>query len=810
MMERQERKKIIGIFQNIRKNISSGQQKLSVALLSRQMASLQAARNILETKLSAERYQAYEEIFSGLLLALDNTQRQNLAGEELKEISKLLADLIQYLETLLLAEKEIKKEIVFLPYQAAMWDSLESIWQAAFEDKENCNVYVIPLPYAERSQDGSAVKWHCEIDAFPAYVPVRSWREFTLEKLRAMHPDVIFIHNPYDDRNLVTSVDSQYYSDRLKTCTDKLVYVPYFVSGDKIASHLVDKPGIRNADYVIVQDENIKQQYQKNYPGEKVPEGKFLALGSPKIDKILHVKKEDCSLPEDWQRLTAGKKIILYNTSINDVINQPEKMCGKLRYVLAEFRTRTDVVLWWRPHPLMQATLKSMFPQYYAEYQQIVKQYRKEHFGIYDDSADLDRAVICSDAYYGDSSSVVYLYKATGKPIMMENLGVQSKLSADRIPVWMHNFCIAGDDVWFLHGKLNVLLKYSLRQDRLTVEHILQGENVWHDAAFCGIQYYREKIYFIPFKSSKLLVYDLKSKEEKILWEAPAFTGSLFRKSYVKDNILYAIPRDYPSILEFDMEAEKPVWQANWQETAARYMPTEKITHIWEAAWDHEGRIVLALAGSNVCLFYEPQQHGFQGCLAGEADNVYGAVACAGGLVYLWEYKKHQLLSLSLKEQSITIHPTNFQEIMIYSVDGNNFVLENVNNGNFLLMNNNLQIVCQRQGSKRENVSPLFYPYHSGVWLEHSLGGKKYYFDRNTSELNIFTENFSCEKRKFILSAEEIAKISQALKEQASGLVQETELYQAAAWLDKLPAGNRTEYQAGAGQLIYETIVKER
>ena len=36
-----------------------------------------------------------------------------------------------------------KKEIVFLPYKASMWDSMESVWKAAAEDDE-CEVYVVP------------------------------------------------------------------------------------------------------------------------------------------------------------------------------------------------------------------------------------------------------------------------------------------------------------------------------------------------------------------------------------------------------------------------------------------------------------------------------------------------------------------------------------------------------------------------------------------------------------------------------------------------------------------------------------------
>lgn len=50
----------------------------------------------------------------------------------------------------------VRKEAVFLPYKASMWDSLESVWKAADED-ENCDAYVIPIPYYDKNSDGR--KW---------------------------------------------------------------------------------------------------------------------------------------------------------------------------------------------------------------------------------------------------------------------------------------------------------------------------------------------------------------------------------------------------------------------------------------------------------------------------------------------------------------------------------------------------------------------------------------------------------------------------------------------------------------------------
>jgi hypothetical protein len=159
-------------------------------------------------------------------------------------------------------------------------------------------------------------------------------------------------------------------------------------------------------------------------------EKKMLGLGSPKFDKVNNTKKEDLEIPEEWLKIIekpdgSWKKIIFYNTSINALLHSNEKMLDKMRYDFGIFKENKDeVALLWRPHPLIENTVKSMRPQLWEQYKALVDEYRKEGWGIYDDSSDMDRAVILSDGYYGDGSSVVQVYQQTGKPIMLQNVDI--------------------------------------------------------------------------------------------------------------------------------------------------------------------------------------------------------------------------------------------------------------------------------------------------------------------------------------------------------------------------------------------------
>ena len=443
MMNRSDRDDLLQTLLTTKQRIEQIAKTLFLRKVPAVADTLQKVCDELEQTLSEEHAAFYTESLLSLVNVMQGFETQKMPVRDRIESLKLMGDIIDEVSRKLAQETEIKKEIYFLPYKASMWDSLESIWRAAAEDKDHCNAYVMPIPYADRKPDGTAAEWHCERDQFPVDVPVVNWEDVDLE---AVHPDVIYIHNPYDGNNIVTSVDSRYYSDKLKQCTDKLIYVPYFVlaepdwvkdetlsdgqkkENENAISGFVLTPGVLNADEVYVQSENMRQVYidvlmdatehkDKEYWGKRI-----IAFGSPKLEKIKRSKKEDYTLPEKWQRIIAGKKVILYNTSLSATLQNTDKVCGKLRYVFNVFKSQDKCALWWRPHPLMKATLRSMRPEVADEYEQIEKEYIAAGWGIYDDNPDVDRAVVCTDAYYGDCSSVVQLYQKTGKPIMIQSI----------------------------------------------------------------------------------------------------------------------------------------------------------------------------------------------------------------------------------------------------------------------------------------------------------------------------------------------------------------------------------------------------
>lgn len=386
-------------------------------------------------------YGVLVEVIEGFCGELQIVETQNLEGKErqkhVKELQKQLQKLHFELGRLV---PEDKKELVFFPYLYAMWDSLASVWRAAVDSGE-FDVYVVPIPYYEKKSDGSFGEMHYDGAEYPEEVGAISWESYNVAERK---PDVAYIHNPYDDCNHVTSIHPDFYSEKLKPHVGSLVYIPYFVVvNDVIPDHFCITPVTVKADKIIAQSEKAKECYVSHLMqygqksslnwSQKHLDEKVLGIGSPKLDQKKSQAEVLETAPEEWRSVIfkedgSWKKVIFLNTSIGTLLEFGSLALDRLEDALMTFYLeQKEIAVLWRPHPLIESTYKSMKPQLYQRYLNIVKKFNMGNWGILDQSKDFNRAVALSDAYYGDPSSVVEIFKQAKKPVMISNCHISSK-----------------------------------------------------------------------------------------------------------------------------------------------------------------------------------------------------------------------------------------------------------------------------------------------------------------------------------------------------------------------------------------------
>lgn len=463
-------------------------------------------------------------------------------------------------------------EIVFFPYQPSMFDSLESIYFAAAADP-NCDAFVVPVPHYQLNPDESLGELIYNGDKYPKNIPITDWQEYDTE---ARHPDVIFTHYPFDDDGGNYTVHPDYYSKRLREFCELLLYVPYFVvgSGGTVAEYYGSLPGELYAHHVIVQSEKTRQSYIDHYNrydkayGWKGQFGKagekFVALGSPKFDKVINSKPCDFELPDEWKKLIyksdgTKKKIILFNTHMFSWINGGEVYFQKLCSVFDTFKKRDDVVLWWRPHPMTEKNFKSKAPQMLDDYRRIVAEYKSAGYGIYDDTPDLTRAIKYTDAYYGDASSLIPLFQCTGNPVILTDYSKPVGFSE------FNNLYDDGEFLWLTTTNVNGLFK----MDKITYETQYMGSFPGESSS--GRLYYSTvccegKLYFTPLAANDICIFDMESGEFEKVKLRDDFSG-LINTKYRKDmkfsfsavyrDYIFFFPFSYPAIVRYSTKTGK-------------------------------------------------------------------------------------------------------------------------------------------------------------------------------------------------------------------------------------------------------------
>lgn len=472
-------------------------------------------------------------------------------------------------------EAEIETErlcFVFLPYKVSMWDTMESVWRAADQDPD-CDAYVVPIPYFDKDQDGNLDVEHYEGDQYPSDVPITDYRSFRLEEKR---PDAVFIHNPYDQNNLLTSVHPDFYSVRLKKYADQLIYIPYYTTADtgnvespkcqKISEGFVIEPGPVNADCIVTANEQERELFLnilcsgiKGVPAERW-ETSVQNFGSPKIERAIRTKRQDERLPEAWNACLYGpdgmrKKTVFYNLSIEALLSQPDMM-KKIEDTFAYFKARNDLTLWLRPHPLYEQTMKVLRPQLLSRYKELLAAYEEEGWGILDQGVDLDLAVASCDCYYGDYSSVAPLFWETGKAVLYQEPCVNGK--EETIPCRPGACWEETEDMWFVLEKGNLLFHYDKQKKQISCKGNIPGERAFQENLFRSMVRVEDKLYLIPYYARNLAVYEIGTGQ----FTSIPVRGvehfpkqPLFIKGVLAGSVLYCMPAWYDRILCLNLES---------------------------------------------------------------------------------------------------------------------------------------------------------------------------------------------------------------------------------------------------------------
>lgn len=185
---------------------------------------------------------------------------------------------------------------VFVLMKASTWNVFQPMWEYLIQ--QNIDVKVIVVPYQRINMLGQVEAEYYKPEGFPQDVLVE---DYTKIDLKTLHPDLILINQPYDQYQSCEVISENYYSSKIRAYTNQLIYIPWFETEEfdeadsvsfKNMRHYVSMPGVEYADLVIVQSENMRNNYVKYLSallsGENVAllEKKIIAKDSEDLCKL--------------------------------------------------------------------------------------------------------------------------------------------------------------------------------------------------------------------------------------------------------------------------------------------------------------------------------------------------------------------------------------------------------------------------------------------------------------------------------------------------------------------------------------------
>lgn len=294
--------------------------------------------------------------------------------------------------------------ICFLPYKRSMWDSMKSVYEECIAS--GAHVHLLPLPYF-RMQQGRRIDY-VDIDDFGNIAE-------PIEYLDRIAADYIVIHYQYDGNNAVTQMLPQYYTKAIKERTGaKVVYIPYGIPYGGLSNrHFRLQPGLEDVDYYFVQSEEECEGAIRDWATRGIDlTGRIFGFGSPKIDAILKAERK---IPHNWLPKIEDRPVTLLTNSLGPYLQRPYEKIVAYNLIIEEELIKSQAVI-FRPHPLLRTTIRAMRPDTEPAYNKFLERYHNHPHVIIDISENLERALGIADYLISDPSSVVEMWKATGKP----------------------------------------------------------------------------------------------------------------------------------------------------------------------------------------------------------------------------------------------------------------------------------------------------------------------------------------------------------------------------------------------------------
>lgn len=357
-----------------------------------------------------------------------------------------------------------------------------------------------------------------------------------------------------------------------------------------------------------------------------------------KADTIRRESKNDIDIPNAWKIKLGGKKVVLLNTHLRGITDCVENFLDNIQYIFSVVKSmRERVVLLWCTSPLAMDVLSCM-PKEQGQYQKIADIAKSSDYIIYDDTGNIERALVLSDMYIDDRCFLEDLYAFLGKPIFIygnENLRYKERQSVEKkFGLSMDCGCCVDGELWFVPRNINALFKMSLQGKEISYVAYFEEEDCLKEDLFIEIICFNGELWFFPCSARKIYVWNLQKMKWRRLEMPLDIEGVefLFGAVFQVGVKVYLLPHSVEKGLVVDMEK-------NIVETAEGFIPIENEgegREKYERCCCGEEKVYAAYKGTNYIIEFDKRTSQAAFYRAGKETEKYNLILEGGQNLFLF------------------------------------------------------------------------------------------------------------------------------------------------------------------------------
>ncbi len=360
--------------------------------------------------------EAYCELLYKISMSYDPVEDGKTLNEQIQSIEEQVNHLLD----------DRQREILFLVCKVDWWPMMEPQWKQSIEDSNN-HVTVTTIPYGIRNLQGFVETIYNDKDLLPAYVPVTGIEEYDIA---GIHPDVIYIQNPYDEEGVLTIPESLC-SEKLKTYTDELILLPCYdlaepdADGDKISmalSVLIEQPAVYHADGVMVSSDRLRNLYVNTLSGITGEENRDYWEEKIKVQEPEHAKEKPERhhelFPSKWTVGREDTKFVVFQVNTSFLYRYKKEGIRKIEDSFEIMKSNKDrITCIFSPEESVEGWISSHNDE--IGWNELIFKLQNEESIIYDREHLIDNCIAGADAYYGGAGRLAHLCTEHRIPVML-------------------------------------------------------------------------------------------------------------------------------------------------------------------------------------------------------------------------------------------------------------------------------------------------------------------------------------------------------------------------------------------------------